>query len=180
MNAYTPFLGQIELFGYNFVTGNWALCNGQLLLIADHNALFSLIGTTYGGDGQTTFAVPDLRGRVAVGVGTGAGLSAVTLGQTNGAETATMLTANLPAHSHSLAAQSGIGSTSVPGTTVALAQVAEDDGTPARSYSSAAADTTLSSASIGNTGGGQPMSIRNPYLGLQYAISLQGIYPSAV
>ncbi len=178
MNAYTPFIGQIELFGYSSVTAGWALCNGQLLLIADYDALFALIGTTYGGDGQTTFAVPDLRGRVAVGVGTGAGMSAVTQGQTGGAESVTMVTANLPAHSHSLAAQSGAGSTSVPGTTAALAQVAEDDGTPARSYSSAAADTTLSSASIGNTGGGQAMSIRNPYLGLQYAISLQGIYPS--
>jgi microcystin-dependent protein len=174
-----PFIGQIELFGFNNPPFGWAFCDGQLMSIADNNALFALLGTTYGGNGTTTFALPNLNGRVALGTGTGAGLSAVTQGETGGAETATLATANLPAHSHSLAAQSGAGTTSVPGPLLGLAQVVEDDGTPARSYSSAAANTSLASASVGGpTGGGQAMGILNPYLGLQYAISLQGIYPS--
>ncbi len=178
MASYDPFLGQIELFGFNFPAVGWTPCDGRLLDIATYDALFSLLGTMYGGDGQTTFAVPNLNGRVALGVGTGPGLSSVVQGQTGGAETATLAAAHLPAHSHALAAQSGAGSTSLPGTGVVLAQVAEDDGTPARSYSSAAPNTSLSSASVGNTGGGQPTGIRNPFLALNYAIAHFGIYPS--
>ncbi len=178
MASADPYVGQIELFGFGFAPRGWAFCNGQLLSIADNSTLFELIGTIYGGDGQNTFALPNLNGRVALGVGAGPGLSTVVLGETGGTETATLVAANVPAHSHTLAAQSSRGRTSATGTNVVLAQVAEDDGTPARSYSSTAPNTTLSSASIGSVGSSQPVDIRNPYLGLQYAISLFGIYPS--
>jgi microcystin-dependent protein len=178
MPSAQPFIGQIELFGSNFPPSGWALCNGQLLVISENDTLFQLIGTTYGGDGQNTFALPNLNSRMALGVGTGQGLSTVTQGQLGGTESVALVAANVPAHSHPLAAQSGRSSTSETGSTVALAQMAEDDGTPARSYSSTAPDTTLSSASIGSVGSSQAVDIRNPYLGLQYAISLFGIFPS--
>ncbi len=178
MASTDPYIGQIELFGFNFAPLGWAFCDGQLLSIADNSALFTLIGTIYGGDGLNTFALPNLNGRVALGVGTGPGLSTVVLGQTGGTEAVTLLAANLPAHRHTLAAQSGRGNTSATGTTVVLAQVAEDDGTPARHYASTLPNTTLSSASISSVGSSQAVDIRNPYLGLQYAIALFGFYPS--
>lgn len=178
MASVQPFIGQIELFGGNFAVQGWAFCNGQLLDIATYNTLFALIGTTYGGDGQTTFALPNLNGRMAVGVGTGPGLSNVIQGQLGGAESVTLVAANLPAHSHSLAAQSSRGDSIAPGPTLVPAQVAEHDGTPARSYSSTAPNTTLSSASIGSVGTSQAVDIRNPYLGLNYIIALVGIFPS--
>ena len=177
MASYEPFIGQIELFGGNFAPRDWAFCDGRLLSIANYSTLFSLIGTIYGGDGQSTFGLPNLNGRMAVGEGAGPGLSTVLLGQSDGAENVTLVAANLPAHTHTLAAQSGRGNTSVPGSTVALAQVAEDDGTPARSYSTAP-NTTLSSASIGSAGSNTQVSIRNPYLGLNYIIALEGNFPS--
>jgi microcystin-dependent protein len=178
MATETPYIGQIELFGFNFPPRGWAPCNGQLLAIANDAALFSLLGTMYGGDGVTTFALPNLNRRVAVGIGTGPGLSPITQGQVDGAEFVTLSIATMPGHSHTLNAQSGVGTTSVPGTSTVLAQVAEEDGTPARSYSSAAVSTTLSANSVGTAGSGLPVPIRNPYLGLQYAIAIEGIYPS--
>jgi microcystin-dependent protein len=177
MASVQPFIGQIELFGFGFTPRGWTACNGQLLFIADNNALFALLGTQYGGDGQNTFGVPNLNGRVAVGVGTGPGLSSVAQGQMGGAESVTLAAANLPAHSHTLAAQSGRGNTSLTGTSTVLALTAEDDGTPTRKYSSAGLNTALSSTSVGNSGGGQALSVRNPYLGMQYAIALEGIFP---
>jgi microcystin-dependent protein len=177
MPSANPFIGQIELFGGNFAIQGWAFCNGQLLNIADYDALFALIGTTYGGDGQNTFALPNLNSRMAVGVGTGPGLSTVTQGQSGGTESVTLVAANVPAHSHSLAAQSGRGDSISPGSTLVPAQVVENDGTPTRSYSSTAPDTTLSSASIGSVGSSQAVDTRNPYLGLNYIIALQGIFP---
>jgi microcystin-dependent protein len=178
MSSIQPFIGQIELFGGNFAPQNFAFCNGQLLSIADNDALFALIGTIYGGDGQNTFALPNLNGRMAVGTGTGPGLSAITPGQSGGVENVTLLATNLPAHTHTLAAHNGVGNTSAPGTSVVPAQVAEDDGTPARSYSSTAPNTSLSSTSIGSAGSSSPVGIRNPYLGLNYIIAIQGIFPS--
>jgi microcystin-dependent protein len=154
-------------------------CNGQTLSIATNTALFALIGTTYGGNGVTTFALPDLRGRAARGQGTGPGLTAVAMGEKNGSETVTVLSSQLPAHSHALNAQSGLGTTSAPGAGVVPAQTVVDDGTPLRSYSSASPNTTLASASIGMSGAAsQAMPIRNPYLGMNYAICVSGTYPS--
>lgn len=171
------FIGNIVLVGFNFAPQGYAVCHGQLLSIAQYTALFSLLGTTYGGNGTTNFALPDLRGRAAVGMGNGAGLSPVTLGEKSGVDSTTLLQTNLPAHTHALNVQSGQGSTGTPGTGVALAQTTLDDGTPVNSYSSAAPNTTLASASIGSTGGGQPLPLRNPYVGMNYAICLEGVYP---
>jgi microcystin-dependent protein len=172
----THFIGQIELVGCNFAPAGWAFCDGQLLSIAEYEPLFTLIGTTYGGDGQATFGLPDLRGRAALGMGQGSGLSNVMHGEVGGTEDVTLLTAQLPTHKHPLQAHSGTGTTSVPGTGVVLAQVAEDDGTPASSYSSAVPATEI--GSLGANTGGQAMNIHNPFLGMNYVISLFGIYPS--
>src|ERR1044071_219623 len=111
-----PFVGEIRMVGFNFAPRGWAFCNGQQLPIAQNSALFSLIGATYGGNGTTTFALPDLRGRVPVGIGQGPGLTNVTLGQKFGGETNTLTVANLPAHSHSITG----GTTDVSGTAQAL------------------------------------------------------------
>ncbi len=170
------FIGNIVMVGFNFPPRGYAFCHGQILPIAQNPDLFSLLGTTYGGNGNTTFAVPDLRGRAAIGHGHGAGLSVVDLGEQIGVESQALLGANLPAHTHALNVQNGQGTTGTPGAGLALAQTALDDGTPINSYSSAAPDTTLASASIGpNTG--TPLPIRNPYLGMNYAICLVGVFP---
>ena len=178
MSASDPFLGEIYLVPYNFAPSGWADCNGQLLSIASNSALFALLGINFGGNGQTTFGLPNLQSRMAVGIAQGPGLSDVVLGEVGGTETASLSTANLPAHSHPLNAQSGTGNTSLPANTAVLAQVAEDDGKPARAYSTSAADTTLASSAISSTGSGQAVDVRNPYLGMKYVIALQGIFPS--
>jgi microcystin-dependent protein len=172
------YIGNVVLVGFNFAPRGYAFCNGQLLPIAQNTALFSILGTTYGGNGTTNFALPDLRGRAAIGQGQGAGLSNVSLGEQSGVESRALLGANLPAHTHALNVQSGQGTTGTPGAGVALAQTTLDDGTPINSYSSAAPNTTLASTGIGTTGGGQALPIRNPYLGMNYVICLQGVYPS--
>jgi microcystin-dependent protein len=173
-----PFIGQIDLVGFNFAPRGWALCNGQLLPIAQNTALFSLLGTTYGGNGTTNFALPDLRGRVPVGQGTGSSLSNVALGEQDGRESVTLISNQIPPHTHALSVSSDPGTTSVPANNTVLAQTLLDDGTPLRAYSSSAPNTTLAASSVANTGGGQPLPIRNPYLGLNYIIALQGIFPS--
>jgi microcystin-dependent protein len=170
------FIGNIVLFGFNFEPRGYAFCDGRLLSIAQNTALFSLLGTTYGGNGTTNFALPDLRGRAAIGYGQGAGLSDVSRGEQGGVESQALLGANLPAHTHALNVQSGQGTTSTP-TGAALAQTTLDDGTPINSYSSAAPNTTLASASIGSSAG-TPLPIRNPYLGMNYVICLQGVFPA--
>jgi microcystin-dependent protein len=166
------FLGTIRLVGFNFAPVNWALCQGQLLPISQNTALFSLIGTYFGGDGQQTFALPDLRGRVAISQGQGLGLSNYTQGQAGGVETATLSGAQVPAHTHTLmAATNATGSD--PGPALAL-------GTPAaavRMYG-ASSPTPLAPASIGPFGSGNAHENRQPFLGLNYIIALAGIFPS--
>jgi microcystin-dependent protein len=167
-----PFLGTIRLVGFNFAPVNWALCQGQLLPISQNTALFSLIGTYFGGDGQQTFALPDLRGRVAVSQGQGPGLSSYTQGQAAGFETVTLNSAQVPAHTHTLMASTNATGYN-PGPGLAL-------GTPAaavRVYG-ASAPTPLASASIGQFGSSLPHENRQPYLGLNYIIALAGIFPS--
>lgn len=174
-----PFIGNVVLVGFNFAPRGWMPCDGRLLAINTNAALFSLLGTQYGGNGTTNFALPDLRGRVPVGgTGQGPGLANISLGQAAGTESVTVLTTNLPTHNHPLNVQSGAGSTGVPGNGVVLAQTVVDDGTPINSYSYAVPNTTLAAASVGNTGGGTPVAIRNPYVGLQYIIAVQGIFPT--
>ena len=169
-----PFLGQIIMFGGNFAPRGWALCDGQLLPISQNTALFSLLGTTYGGNGQTTFALPDLRGRVPLHMGQGPGLSPYTLGQVGGTEAVTLLVNNLPQHTHSLNGNSTGGNQPGPSGNVLAV---ESTGTSSN-YSSNAPNATLSPQAVGSTGGSQPVSIQQPYLCMNFVIALQGIYPS--
>jgi microcystin-dependent protein len=162
-----PFIGSIILFAGNFAPRGWAFCNGQILSIAQNTALFSLLGTTYGGNGQTTFALPDLRGRAAIHAGQGPGLAAYDLGQNGGTETVTLSAAQMPAHTHPQPATNGQQTTNRPNNALPArggAYANESDGSALHPPASA--------------GGGQPHDNRSPYLTLNYIIALEGIYPS--
>lgn len=168
-----PFIGEIKMVGFNFAPRGYATCDGQLLPIAQNTALFSLLGTTYGGNGQTTFALPDLRGRVAIHQGTGAGLTPRQIGSNGGAETATLTTAQLPAHNHPLQAQSAAGNSRDPGGN-ALAQEATAQ---TATYSATAPNVAMNAASVGNTGTGQGHENMSPFLVVNFVIALEGIFP---
>lgn len=161
-----PFLSEIRIFSFSYAPQGWAQCNGQLLPINQNQALFSLLGTTYGGNGQTTFALPDLRGRVSMHVGGG-----LILGQRAGEEAHTLTLSELPAHTHQAKA-SADGPTVTPPTSNFWAS-----NTGFAPYGSAA-DTAMSPQTIGNTGGSQSHENRSPYLTLNCCIALQGIFPS--
>jgi len=167
-----PFLGMIFVSPYNFAPQGFALCDGSLLNVSQNAALFSLLGTTFGGNGQSTFALPDLRGRVIVGAGQGPGLSNYMLGQRGGVEAVSLNAAQLPAHTHALNVSSKLANTSAPGNDVLAATSVGKD------YSNVAPDKTMAAASIGTTGTGTPVSIVQPYLAIYYLIATQGIYPS--
>jgi microcystin-dependent protein len=164
-----PFLGEIQAFGFNFAPRGWAQCDGQLLPINQNSALFSLLGTTYGGDGRTTFALPDLRGRTALHEGQGPGLSPRQLGQRSGQETTSLSVQNLPPHGHAIRAKEE-GNTEDP-----TGHYVAGDGTNAFGTG---ADITMAADSVGNTGGGLPHDNMQPYLTINFCIALQGIYPS--
>ena len=166
-----PFIGEIRIFAGNFAPRGWALCDGQLLDIASHSALFSILGTTYGGDGRTTLGLPELRGRVPVHAGNGPGVDNVSLGQKSGSNTQTLTVNQLPSHSHTLRANTLGGSTDDP--SAASFGEAPDD-----MYNTSAATVAMSSSSIQETGGGQPVSIMQPFLGLNFIIALVGLFPS--
>ncbi len=169
-----PFVGQVIAVGFNFAPVGWHICDGSLLQISQYDVLFNLIGTTYGGNGQTTFALPDLRGRAVVGMGQGSGLSPYTLGQQGGVESVTLASAQVGSHSHALAA-AATATTSAPGPSVVLGTTAAADPIYATSGTSAA----LSSAAVSpSAGGGLPHENRQPSLAITYIISLFGIYPS--
>ena len=164
-----PFYGEIVLFAGNFAPRGWAFCEGQILSIAQNTALFSLLGTTYGGNGQTTFALPDLRGRAPIHPSQGPGLSPHTLGQSGGSESVTLTQQEMPTHIHAAAGSTGAVNTTRPTNAV-----------PAKggSYTTANPDTTMSSQAIKPAGGSQPHSNMPPYLALNYIICIEGIYPS--
>lgn len=171
--AQEPFIGQLMLTGATFCPRGWANAEGQLLSIAQNTALFSLLGTTYGGDGQTTFALPDLRGRAPIHQGQGPGLTNRTLGEQGGAETVTLLPSEMPAHAHSLLGSSAAADAASP-TGAALA-------TKQRTTlyrAGATPDTALHGASIAVAGGSQPHENMSPYLVMQWCIALEGIFPS--
>ena len=165
------FLGEITLVPYNFAPRGYAFCQGQILSISQNTALFSLLGTTYGGDGVTTFGLPDLRGRCAVSQGQGPGLSNYDLGEQTGTESVTLTTPQIPLHAHSVGAVDDDPTTTIP-TANLLATIA------AKGYSNAAVSTTMSPNMIQGTGGNQPHQNIQPLLVLNYCIALQGIYPS--
>ncbi len=172
------FIATIILYAGNFAPQGWAFCHGQLLSVSQHSALFSLIGTTYGGDGVNNFNLPDLRGRVAVGFGAGPGLAARAIGQRGGAEAVTLNNMQLPAHTHPLLATdqaSDVGTAA--GAALAPTDNAVDGtlGTPI--YKIAPPNKPMAVGSIGEAGGSQPHDNMPPYLGLNYLICLQGLYP---
>jgi microcystin-dependent protein len=181
--AQTPYIGEIRLFAGNFAPQGWAFCDGSLLQISDNDALFALIGTTYGGDGQSTFAIPDLRGRVPIGFGQGAGLSDRILGEKMGQETVTLSTANVPSHSHigRIVVNNGNATTNAPSASASIATSGSFSGRtflPNLSYNSSVPDILLQSVTTSSVGSSIPISITKPRLGINYIISLFGIFPS--
>jgi microcystin-dependent protein len=174
------YLGMIILFAGNFAPRGFLPCQGQLLSISTYSALFSLLGTSYGGNGVQTFGLPDLQGRVPIGTGSGVGLSTYVLGQKGGLEQVTLNVNNLPPHGHALNGYQQYGNKDLPGTTHVLAggTTSASPTTPVSLYSTNAPNTTLAPASIGSTGNGQPTPIMQPFLALTYCIAIAGIYPS--
>jgi microcystin-dependent protein len=164
----TPFLGEIKICSFGFPPKGWALCNGQLLPINQNQALFSLLGTTYGGDGRTTFGLPDLRGRLAPHFGQG-----FTLGQRGGEEAVTINLQTMPTHTHGMQDNNGAAAGTHPGG--ALMAVTQNNLTL---YAASPGGQTLHSASITPIGGSQPHENRQPFLVLNFIIALQGIFPS--
>ena len=168
----SPFVGEIRLFGGNFAPQGWAFCQGQLMAISENDVLFALIGTTYGGDGQQTFALPDLQGRLPMHMGTGPGLSPRTIGENGGVETVTLTANQIPVHSHVPLAVSGNGNQSTPQNGVWA-------GVTNSIYTSNPPTTALNATLGGNTGGSQPHENLMPFLAVSFIISLFGIFPSA-
>lgn len=168
-----PFLGQIAFVPYTFAPRGWADCDGQLLSIAQNSALFSLLGTTYGGDGQTTFALPDMRGRSLVDDGQGPGLQNYVLGERAGQENVTLNISQIPSHNHGIQAVTDEGNESSP-----TGNVPANTKTLDKEYSSSTPNTSMKNTMVGNTGGSQPHENRPPYLVMKCIIALQGIYPS--
>jgi microcystin-dependent protein len=168
----TPYLGEIRFVAFNFAPQGWALCNGQLLPISQNAALFNLLGTTYGGDGKTNFALPNLQGRMPLAKGEGPSGASYFLGQTGGQTSVTLSVAQMPKHSHSLHVSSTTANTKAPAGAVS----AGDSGLA--TYSSLAPDAVMSSKSIGTSGGTTPVPTMPPYLGLTCIIALEGVYPT--
>ena len=167
-----PFVGEIKLVPYNFAPRGWALCNGQIIAISQNTALFSLLGTMYGGNGISTFALPDLRGRVAVGVGQGPGLSNYDQGQVAGVETVTLNQTQMPAHVHTVRVSSTTATSMTPiGNHLAVATAATKN-----AYAPTPAGT-MAADEISNAGGSFPHTNHQPYLTLNYIIALQGVFP---
>jgi microcystin-dependent protein len=169
MSAALPFLGEIYMFAGNFAPRGWALCAGQLLSISQNAALFSLLGTTYGGDGVSTFALPDLRGRIPVHRS-----GSHVQGAVEGSETVTLTANQMPVHTHQLAASPAISSLDAPATDV----VADSTLAGVRVYAAPSAPATMAPGTIGQTGGGQPHENRMPFLAVNFIIAMAGIFPS--
>jgi microcystin-dependent protein len=164
-----PFLGEIVLLPYNFAPRGYAFCSGQILPIAQNTALFSLLGTTYGGNGQTTFALPDLRGRCALSSGQGPNLSNYVLGEQIGTENVTLTPGQMPAHNHALnAVDDDPNSSLVTGHLLANTQT----------YATGAANAAMNATAVGSAGGSQPHANMQPLLVLNYCIAMEGIFPS--
>jgi len=171
-----PWIGEIALVPYNFAPRGWAFCDGQLLPINQNTALFSLLGTQFGGNGQTTFALPDLRGRVPLhvgGSGAGPGLSAYSVGEMGGVENITLIASQMPTHNHLVNASSANGTSDSPSNNIMGKNAS---GVP--QYGTGAPNAAMAAGAIANTGGNQPHENRPPFLGLNYIIALEGIFPS--
>lgn len=171
-----PYIGEIRMFGGNFAPRNYALCNGQLMSIAQNTALFAILGTTYGGDGQVTFALPDLRGRVPINPGQGPGLSNYVLGEVAGTESVTLLNMNLAQHTHLVACNNGNAGLPSPGNNF-MAQALDSVAGPEPTYL-ATANNTLNQAAIKGAGGSLPIGVVQPILCVNFIIALYGAFPS--
>jgi len=171
------FVAEIRIFPFNFAPTQWALCNGQILPISQNTALFSLLGTTYGGDGKSNFALPNLQGSAPMQQGQGPGLSLYDLGQSGGSDLVTLLISEMPQHAHAINCIDGGrvgGQSGVPGN----ATLVKSGGTPANAYTSGATQNqSLAANAVVPAGGGQPHNNMMPYLTLNFCIALQGIYP---
>lgn len=189
--AASPYLGTVQAFGFPFAPKNWAQCNGQLIPIAQNQALFALLGTFYGGDGRTTFALPDLRGRAVRGYGQTPGLSPCPMGTVAGAEQVTLLATNLPLHNHMLTTTGAgpmvsdqPGQSPAPDNSNNVLGALNDPSLSATNnfYTSAAPNTNLNTGygapHLSNSGGSQPVDIMQPYLVVNYCIALSGYFPS--
>ena len=197
-----PYLGEIRMAGFNFAPSGWAQCQGQLLPISQNQALFSLLGTYYGGNGVTNYQLPDLRSRTPVGIGQGLGLSDIVIGEMGGTENTTLTTQNMPQHTHTATVTGGGGTASIaiPTTTSTASQTGAPSATSVLGpvgisnrqgelYSTATPDVTLKPFNATVTGGAPtvengmagnslPFSLRNPYLGINFIIALAGVFPS--
>lgn len=166
-----PFLGEIRMFGGSFAPAGWAFCNGQLLAISENDALFVLLGTTYGGDGQETFALPNLQSRIPIHMGTGPGLSAYQIGEQGGVEQVTLTTQQIPTHTHAPLASNTGGSDNPNNSYWA-------DSALGKPYGAAPPNVLMNPGTITPTGGSQPHDNMLPFLCVTYIISLQGLFPS--
>lgn len=169
-----PFIGEIKMFAGNFAPHGYALCDGQLLPINDNQALFSLLGTTYGGDGRTTFALPDLRGRIPMHPGQGPGLSQRRLGDRQGQESVALSNSQIPAHTHTAYGTQESANSNLPGN----ALLATTQGNRKIYDSSGKANAAMDPSTVGSSGGGQTHDNMQPYLCINFIIALEGIYPS--
>lgn len=166
-----PFIGEVKMFGGNFAIQGYAFCDGQLLDISQNDALFSLLGTIYGGDGINTFALPDLRGRIPLNFGQGPGLTDRPIGQKSGTETVTLTTQQIASHNHTVNSKSDTGTSPNPQNNIVA-------GTGSlNAYTTSAVDNQMGNQSIGLTGGSQPHDNMQPFLCISYIIALYGIYP---
>ena len=200
-----PFLGEIRMVGFNYAPPGWAICSGSMMSISQNTALFSLLGTNYGGNGVNTFALPDLQGRSPVGTGSGSGLSPIALGEKAGTETVTLTSNQMPMHTHTAQSNGNLSvsgsaaipacssptsgtSSGTPGATTVLGTMTAG-GRAGDLYTTSTANTTLlpynvqstgtpPGITVGAAGGSQPFAVRNPYLGITCIIALQGIFPS--
>jgi microcystin-dependent protein len=176
-----PFIGQIIMVGFGYAPRGWALCDGRLLSVATNSALFAVLGTTYGGDGQSTFALPDLRGRCAVGMGQGPGLSNYAQGEAGGVESVALNQAQIPMHTHSLMASNSDGATSDPTAgVIAVNKVVIDRSNTVNgsAFVSSAPNISMHPQAILPVGSNMAHENRSPYLAMNYAIALTGIYPT--
>lgn len=167
-----PFIGEIRAFPFTFAPRGWALCNGQLLPLSQNTALFALLGTTYGGDGRSTFGLPNLQGSVAMGAGQGPGTSLHHLGETGGAESVALLASEVPTHTHTVQVSSQEATSRTPSTGAALATPPEGS-----LYGAAGSAETMAPEALANTGGFAAHDNMQPYLVMHYCIALQGIFP---
>lgn len=173
-----PYIGEIRLFAGNYAPENWAICDGAPLAVKDYQALYALIGTTYGGNGTTTFALPDLRGRVPVGQGTGTGLTPRTIGQTGGTEKVSLNASQLPPHNHQITVTTTAATTSTPGNSVNLAATTAPTSNYLAATGAFSAERTLAPATVGQSGASAQHENMMSTVVLNYIISLNGIWPS--